>query len=285
MTSGHVWASGKMVGYELQDHRALGARPPILVVIPYFNAAPWIEECLARLEASLEPHDILIVDDGSEPALSITAGPNIVLCRFQRNCGLISALNFAAEFALMNGYRYYVRQDADDFSHVDRLRLQRERIEQGGADLVVCGVRAVDERGRTIWKGAPPGNERDFKRILAMRNPTVHSTWFMRTDIFQRIGCYDERFKGAEDFEFLQRIARAGRIDVMPNVLVDYLVRSGSILSGSRQPALQTLRIVADHFDFKSPASYLGLGRAFAAASISRGIKTRMRRLWRRAGP
>lgn len=275
-----------MIAYTMEDRRRSGIRPPILVVIPYYNAAPWIDECLSRLAANDEPHDILVVDDGSDPPfVAATAAENLIICRFSRNVGLITALNFAADFALNAGYTYYVRQDADDFSMPDRLRLQRATIERDGADIVVSGVHAVDEAGATVWRGRMTDDDNAFRRTLATRNPTVHSTWFLRTDLFTRIGCYDENFKGAEDFELLQRIARQGRIAVVPDELIEYQVRSGSILAGSRQPALQTLRIVARYFDPARPASYVGIVRAGAAAIVSRRAKTAVRRLlrWRRA--
>lgn len=283
--TGHVWHGGCMIPYLIDDRRRTRARPEILVVIPYYNAAPWIDECLAKLGANDEPHDILIIDDGSSPALVVNGrSDNLVICRFARNAGLITALNFAAGFATSQGYTYYVRQDADDMSRANRLRTQRETIENESADLVVSGVREVDQTGATVWRGSMKTDADLFRKTLAIRNPTVHSTWFLRTDTFTRIGCYDERFKGAEDFELLQRIARQGTIAFVPEELVDYLVRTGSILSASRGPALQTLRIVAHYFDASSAHSYLGLLRATGAAMTSRRLKTFARRVLKKPG-
>jgi glycosyltransferase involved in cell wall biosynthesis len=279
--SGHVWHGGTMTQYRIYDHRGPQPRPRILVVIPFYNAAPWINECVAKLAMNDEPHDILVVDDGSNPPLDIATSDNLVVCRFRCNAGLVTALNLAASFAMSQGYSYYVRQDADDFSRPDRLRLQREAIEREGADLVVSGVNAVDEDGRTIWSGYMTADERAFRRALSVRNPVVHSTWFMRTDLFAEIGCYDERFKGAEDFELLQRIARNGKIALVPHELVDYLVRPGSVLSASRGPAWQTLRIVTRYFDPARLTSYVGIARATGAAIFSRRLKTSARRILR----
>jgi hypothetical protein len=119
-------------------------------------------------------------------------------------------------------------------SRPTRLKSQLETIQRENADLVVSGVRAVDQEGTTVWRGTMTTDGDLFRKTLAMRNPTVHSTWFLRTDTFTKIGCYDEHFKGAEDFELLQRIARQGTIAFVPDELVDYLVRTGSVLSASR---------------------------------------------------
>jgi hypothetical protein len=103
--TGHVWHGGCMIPYFLNDRRSASPRPAILVVIPYYNAAPWIDECLAKLRANDEAHDILLIDDGSAPAFATDgATDNLVICRFTQNAGLITALNFAAGFAVSQGY-------------------------------------------------------------------------------------------------------------------------------------------------------------------------------------
>jgi len=270
-----------MIPYRLRDRRRAGSRPAILVVIPYYNASAWIGECIARLAANGEPHDVLIVDDGSDVPLALPMDDNMVLCRFDRNAGLITALNFAASFALAQGYRYYVRQDADDFSGPDRLRVQREVIEREQADLVVSGVRAINEQGQELWGGQIRVDEEAFRKALVTRNPAVHSTWFMQTALFERLGCYDERYSGAEDYEFLRRIAEGGRIAIEPSEQVDYLVRSGSILSASRGPAVQTLRIILRYFEPGQLAAYVGVLRAAVAVALPRRWKTAARRLQR----
>ncbi|VXD00986.1 hypothetical protein SPHINGO8AM_80021 [Sphingomonas sp. 8AM] len=268
-----------MVACRVDDRRRGASRPAILVVIPYYNAEAWIAPCLEALGRSDIAHDILIIDDGSDVVVNPgSPADNLVICRFEQNAGLITALNFAASFALEQGYAFFVRQDADDLSRPARLRRQWEAMEAEQADLVVSGVHAVDEVGETIWSGAIQVDPAGLRRLLASRNPVVHSTWFMRTSLFRTIGCYDERFKGAEDFELLQRIFRQGSVAIVPEELVDYLVRSGSILSGSRGPAAQTVRVLARHFDPASPQAYVGIARAAAAVLASRHLKTMVRR-------
>jgi GT2 family glycosyltransferase len=260
---------------KLTDFRAPGQRPETLVVVPCFNSEKWIEACLQSLAANDEPHDVLLVDNGSRPIEPfVSPRPNLAILRAE-GIGLVGALNAAAVFALESGYAYYARQDTDDLSRSDRLRLQRSRAESTGADLVVCPACVVDEQGETLWRQDLSGVMRDPSIVLRLRNPFVHSSYFLRTSVFVKVGAYDRRFRHAEDFELLQRIVRHGRIASTDEVLVAYTVHSGSLLGQSNASAIATIRVLWTYFDPINAFSYLGLARALLALIVPRSA-----RLW-----
>ncbi len=267
-----------MVSCRVQDHRQQDRpRPRILVVLPCYNAQQWIGPCLTALAANDEPHDILLVEDGGTPLDELPPASNLIHCRMARNIGLIGVLNFAARFALEEGYEFYARQDADDFSLPNRLAMQRACADTTGADLTVSGVQVIDGEGRSLWD-IPGDLPQDLVAALSARNIFVHSTWFLRTSVFNRIGCYDDRYVGAEDYEFVQRIVRDGIIDSVAQPLVQYRVHGGSVLAASNRPARTTARIVWHYFSWHRPASYKGLGRSLAAACLPRGLKAAVRK-------
>lgn len=280
MTSADHWIThgSQMVFCRVRDHRPHDASlPRILVVLPCYNAQRWIEPCLAALARNAEPHDILLVEDGGVPLERLPALDNLIHCRMESNIGLIGILNFAARFALNEGYAFYARQDADDFSAADRLALQLAKADASGADLTVSGVRVIDGDGKWLWdvSGDLPV---DLIAALAVRNIFIHSTWFLRTSIFTKVGCYDERYVGAEDYEFLQRIVRNGTVASVTQPLVEYRVHGGSVLASSNRPARTTVRIVLRYFSFHRSASYKGLIRSMAAAVVPRNLKATVRK-------
>lgn len=279
ITADHWITHGNgMVPCRVQDYRSpSGPRPRILVVLPCYNAQHWITPCLSALDANAEPHDILLVEDGGFPLKGIPASDNLIHCRIARNIGLIGVLNFAARFALEEGYYFYARQDADDFSMPDRLSMQRAQADSTGADLTVSGVQVIDGDGRRLWDntGDLPC---DLIAALSVRNIFVHSTWFLRTSVFERIGCYDDRYVGAEDYEFAQRIVRAGTVSSVVRPLVQYRVHNELILATSNRPARTTARVVWRYFSFRRAASYQGLIRSMAAVCLPRSIKVAIRK-------
>jgi glycosyltransferase involved in cell wall biosynthesis len=45
-----------------------GARPPVVVIIPFFNGAHWIERAIESVVMqTVQPDEFIIVNDGSKP--------------------------------------------------------------------------------------------------------------------------------------------------------------------------------------------------------------------------
>ncbi len=86
----------------------------ISVVIPAFNVAEWIGDCVRSvLEQSIAPQEIIVVDDGStDQTASIAASVgDVVRVVTQTNRGLAAARNAGAEAATCDGIVFL---DADD---------------------------------------------------------------------------------------------------------------------------------------------------------------------------
>jgi hypothetical protein len=101
-STGYATVGTRLVSYTIQDFRAEAHQKEILAVIPAFNADRWITQCLLSLSNNSEPHDVLIVDDGSDNPVSHIVLPmeNLVIIRLFQNCGIVAALNIAAIFSL-----------------------------------------------------------------------------------------------------------------------------------------------------------------------------------------
>jgi glycosyltransferase involved in cell wall biosynthesis len=283
-STGYATVGTRLVSYTIQDFRAEAHQKEILAVIPAFNADRWITQCLLSLSNNREPHDVLIVDDGSDNPVSHIVLPmeNLVIIRLFQNCGIVAALNIAAIFSLEQGYKYYARQDADDISYPERLRTQRSLSEATGAILVTSLARFVDEAGKTLWISKDIIPPERVRNCLAKRNLYVHSSWFLRTTAFLLAGLYSREYQGAEDYELLHRLCRAGHIVTADLPLIDYLVHSASILSRNKTASRAQIRVQLRYFNFRRLSSYIGLLRSCSACLIPRSWKTRSRKLAQR---
>ena len=127
----------------------------LTIVIPSYNAAPFLRRCVERMTPAGEELDILIVDDGSTddtPALADTLAaehPNIVRVIHQENGGHGEGINQGIRTA--RGI-YLKSVDADDRidtdSLVELLALLREHVTpETWADLVINDY-AYDNPGR-----------------------------------------------------------------------------------------------------------------------------------------
>jgi glycosyltransferase involved in cell wall biosynthesis len=114
--------------------------------------------------------------------------------------------------------------DDDDLWHPAKLEVQVARMLRE-PDLVVlgAGIRLLMPAGRIVeWPGSH--SEVQLEDLLRSRMKELHSsTLLIRRSVFAEVGPYDEALPNsyAEDYEFLLRAIRAGRVGVVNQPLAD----------------------------------------------------------------
>ncbi|MGI9462115.1 MAG: glycosyltransferase family 2 protein [Alphaproteobacteria bacterium] len=132
----------------------LSTKPVVSVIMPNFNHGNFIAMAIESiLKQTFQNFELIIIDDGStDNSLSVIKqymkqDKRIRLYQ-QTNQGVAAARNQG--LGLASG-KYIVWQDADDFSHPDRLKIQYNFLEKnkhiGGA--VAC-YDAVNQNNRTL---------------------------------------------------------------------------------------------------------------------------------------
>lgn len=121
--------------------------PEVSVILPVYNGAAYLEECLRDLETqTLKNIEILCIDDGSTDntgaILKEHAGKDRRIRVFkQKNHGAGSARNACLARAQGN---YVIFLDADDRFGPTFLREMQERIHSQNADICVCRSENLD---------------------------------------------------------------------------------------------------------------------------------------------
>jgi glycosyltransferase involved in cell wall biosynthesis len=234
----------------LATQRAAGDREPkiermepsVSVILPVYNAAPFVTEAVASVDAQSWPDlRLVIVDDGSTDATPRrlaeiaeawdrpTSEIEIVT---QTNAGAGAARNTALSHAVGE---FVVFMDADDVLHpglIDRL-VSALRADPA-ADLVFPDHRYIDASSApTGFTGhSPPGR---FEAVdLVIDNPIHSATGVMaRRDAVVRSGGFDPTLRACIDLDLWVRIAclRPGNIVPVGEVLADYRKNEGQITS------------------------------------------------------
>jgi glycosyltransferase involved in cell wall biosynthesis len=212
----------------------------ICVLIPAYNARPFLREALdSVLTQTRPPEQIIVIDDGStdgtaDVALAWQAERRrpITLIR-QSNGGQSAARNAGLRVARTD---LVALLDADDLYLPDHL----QRLEQGFREApqsVVCfgdaeeftasGVTRPSYVAGTRIETVPTERRRGGLRLMTESAfssllwgnyiPTA-ATMFRRAAAL-RVGLFDERFRGPEDREFLLRLSRLGPFSYYPMVL------------------------------------------------------------------
>ena len=210
------------------------AQPLVSVIVPAFNAASTLRESVeSALAGSYKTIEVIIVDDGSTDATAniaeeLTTEDARVSLHRRGNGGVSAALN--SGFALAQG-EFVARLDSDDLWHPAKLEQQMEAVRRNpAAALIYTWVRYVDADGRVHRDGPrqrfPPHSLcRGIYESLVGGN----SSALMRRDVVRELAGYDEALSSWEDLLLQLRISANHAIDHVPEYLVGYRVRPGSL--------------------------------------------------------
>lgn len=214
------------------------------------------------------PTTIIIVDDGSEPALTLDHVPanlNVLLLRQSENAGIESALNLGFFRAAALGVRYVARLDAGDLVTPDRFDLQYEilesRVEIG---IVGSSARFVDESGSIAFTVCPPITDSEIRRAMHINCCLLHPTVMIRMSALAALGpldtVYSVRYAAAEDYDLFLRLLGVSDAANLSRPLVDTIFSASGISRRRRRAQLASrLRLQLRHFDPRYFASPVGI--------------------------
>lgn len=192
--------------------------PLVSILIPCYNAAPWLEATLRSALAQTWPHrEIIVVDDGSRD------GSLALARRFEsQGVRVISQLNAGASAARNHALRvskgaFLQFLDADDLISPQKIAAQVRLLAQPPADtLATCAwgrfesepaqARFVDD---AVFRDFAP---RDFLVLSATTGAMMHpSAWLIPRAVAERAGPWDETLSLNDDGEYFCRVALASR--------------------------------------------------------------------------
>ena len=195
----------------------------VSVLIPTYNRAGYLRECLSgMLSQTIPPMEIIVVDDGSSDGTrAVVEGfgdPRIRYVR-QENAGKCAALNRALPLARGD---YIWLFDDDDVALPDSIEKRLGAIEgRRGCGFVGSGHlyghdgpdgRIVVDRARNAQAYRQPAS---FYRVLVDCYFSLSSV-LARRECYAKVGGFDESLSSSEDYDMLIRLAREFEFDVVP---------------------------------------------------------------------
>ena len=196
----------------------------ISVVIPLYNKAAEIERTLGSvLGQSVQPREIIVVDDGSTDAsaeiVERMASPLVRLVR-QPNGGVSAARNNA--ISLASG-RWIALLDGDDRWSEDYL-LTMARLIERYPDCGAYGSGFYVDDGKKLVVAGTPQTEGvvDFFEESMCRYVLIPSATILRRDLVVELGGFPVGMRMGEDQYLWTKIARVADVAFSPNPNVIY---------------------------------------------------------------
>jgi glycosyltransferase involved in cell wall biosynthesis len=191
--------------------------PTVSILIPAYNAEPWIADTLrSALAQTWTRREIIVVDDGSSDrtlAIARSFASEQVCVVSQPNAGAAAARNRAA--ALCQG-DYVQWLDADDLLAPEKIRRQVEMAEQTGSQrtLLSCGWGSFSYRiSKTTF--APHALWQDLAVVEWLFNKLeqnlfmMNSSWLVSRELTEAAGPWDARLSLDDDGEYFSRVLLA----------------------------------------------------------------------------
>jgi teichuronic acid biosynthesis glycosyltransferase TuaG len=217
----------------------------VSVVMPAYNAAPYIAEAIASVQAqTYQNWELLVVDDGStDDTAAIVQHYSAIDDRikyiYQKNARQSRARNNGIAQAIGN---YIAFLDSDDVWFPEKLQLQLQVLADTAIDLVF-GEAAVFEKqfhkDITTVLGAGQGLYEGIQGLSAFlaKNQIPMLTVVVRKEALARVGNFteDNKFPNAEDYHlWLKMLLENCSFYGMPTVLGAYRVHAASISASDR---------------------------------------------------
>jgi glycosyltransferase involved in cell wall biosynthesis len=231
--------------------------PPVTVVIPVFNGAPWVADAIHSVLAQpVSLCRVVVVDDGSTdntPEVLATFGDRIEVVR-QSNGGLSAARNTGIR---RSASELLIFLDADDLLPPGYIEpFVAAASDAPDADVFHCGWRGTDLEGRALYATDDPLplDADPFHALLSTGSPGITSLCVRRRAV-DRTGWFDETLAMQEDWDYWLRLAVGGatfRGVHAPPFIVRRRASSMSGSAGSRL-ALTGLSVVERHFAAHRP--------------------------------
>lgn len=202
------------------------------VVIPAYNSSNTISRAVdSVLEQTLHDLEVIVVDDGSTDNTAEIVRQyedHRVECIVHgENVGGSAARNTGIERA--NG-EYIAFLDADDEWHPTKLERQIESLESRSDEWVAAYCDYRRDHSSTLGKlklrlirknERKEGGEELIDDLLSMEMELGGaSTLLVRSDVVEAIDGFDERFPRHQDWEFLIRVLKRGKLAYVNEPLV-----------------------------------------------------------------
>lgn len=223
--------------------------PLVSVVVPSYNHAPFVQDCLrSALQQDMDGLEILVTDDGSTDGtaqqVAALADPRIHLRAFAQNRGACVALNDAIR---RSRGRYIAVLNSDDLFLPGKLRRQVTFLEQNPEVGAVFGWPSfIDDQCQPFQDSAhkdhavfhqPNRNRHQWLRhFFDQGNALCHPTALLRREVYQSVGLYDPRLAQVPDLDQWIRVCLRYDIHILPEPLTAFRIRSGHQNASAARP-------------------------------------------------
>jgi glycosyltransferase involved in cell wall biosynthesis len=216
------------------------------VVLPVYNAEPWVGEAIASiLGQTLSDFELIVVDDGStDKSAEVIRSFSDERIRLvsRENRGFAASLNQALELARAD---LVARHDADDISEPDRFQRQVAYLERHPRTaLLGTNYVMIDEAGVPLGTTNLLTDPNDLKVAQVFANQFCHGSVIFRRGAVLGAGGYRAELAPAEDYDLFARLAHGSCVANLPEPLYRWRVTTSGMSATRREAMDEQVRAI-----------------------------------------
>lgn len=208
--------------------------PLISIVMPVYNAEPYLVEAIASIiEQTSRDWELICVNDGSTDNSRqllewFAEQDNRIRVINQDNLGIVAALNGGCAIARAP---LICRMDADDIALPDRLQRQSQFLRRHPNCTVVGGaIIEIDAAGDPLGVSRLPSEHAAIVEQLLQRGTGhFHPTTMIRAEALEAVGGYRRKYQWVEDHDLWLRLAQRGVLANMAEPVLCYRQHASSV--------------------------------------------------------
>jgi glycosyltransferase involved in cell wall biosynthesis len=250
---------------------------PLTVLLPVFDGERYVGKTIESvLSQSYREYEFLILDDGSHDRTPeileeyARRDPRIRVFRHENH-----GVGYTLNRGLAEARGSLIAQiGADDLALPGRLAKQIDFLERNPEYVLVGGyLRVIDSDDRPIGLRKYPTSDAQLRKRMVLYNPFGAPSVMYRREDALAVGGFTSRFWTCEDYDFILRLAKRGKIANLAEPLTSYRLHRGAIKS------TQTLQQLRDTLETKR-AAYTEYGYreslAARAVNLAQAVMTRL---------
>ncbi len=224
--------------------------PKVSVVMSVYNTEVFLEKAiLSILNQQFKDYEFIMVDDAStDNSFEVIekwrrVDDRIRVLRNEDRLGLTKSLNRTIAYACGE---WIARQDADDISNENRLRLQLERLRKV-PEIGLIGTRyqAMDRNEIPLYEMLLPLGDDQIEKWLRTTNCFCHGSVIFSKKLFNQLGGYPEKYPFSQDYALWLRFSSMTQLENLPEILYSRRIHEKSIsnMNPKRWETLQQLKL------------------------------------------
>ena len=199
--------------------------PLVSVIVPSYNHAAYIEECLLSIVSQTYKNiELIVIDDGSlDSSRSIImelAEKHNIIYKFQENSGVSKTLNNGIRLATGD---FICVCASDDKYHEEKISKQVDYM-LSHSEYDICYTNRIKFYENGIKRSLPANKQGSgdlFKPLFLQDIRICPGTIMYRKQVFDSVGYFDESL-AVEDFDFILRVAKKHLIGHLNEYLFYY---------------------------------------------------------------